>query len=778
MRSIVFLAALAAQASRVLSAPSTACAQVGAALARNGTTDLAGSTKIDVDTAHACLTSVPLDTEGAASQLSGLKTLLNFHSDLVYLSKPPAGWLYNRVDLLASLEAMSANVYSGGYENEYALQLDIYNLMTSAYDFHLIYILDILNVFRWFRNAFLVSVSTDGSKLPNHVFHSSNVETWLNECAAFNPWDHDADANYNAAFFNVPATGNRQTGLGASFSQYLYRFPGSQTVLTFANGTSKTINSYATLTDGLDFTNVTHGKSFFNKFCSGPAPSSSAVASRLPSSTPFASLSIAPASSEPAIASVTFAASSAVTTNNIYTPLASSASLPPIPSFYPQPAVLAPDYSIASYFPEEQKDLAVATIPTFAPASGKYIFQNKFRTFLATAKALGKTRLILDLRANGGGSVANGFSLFKMLFPSKVPFGASNLAAWPLLDALGQVASEPDIHGLLSKASYEEDLTVTNDDYDWWEDFYGPVQHHGGDFTNVRRYNFSSPNNILGPPIYGYINDTNPQLQTFEWENVVVLSDGFCGSTCAVFAELLKTQAGIKFVTVGGRKQNGPMQAVGGSKGSNDQQLQTLVDLTQTTYEEADKEQRALFEPYLKDGLQVSAQQVLNRRSSLNPVGNVNFQNSLRKGDDTYTPLQFVYEASDCRFFYTAEMIFSQQLVWQQTYNLRWGNATCVPGSSNQPSATSGFDTSYINASPPDTAKNFFGADITWSYPGALKGGLSNSSSASPSSMPSSGAPSAPAPSATGSTGGAASIAGAGSGVVYLAAAVAGLLSF
>ena len=82
---------------------------------------------------------------------------------------------------------------------------------------------------------------------------------------------------------------------------------------------------------------------------------------------------------------------------------------------------MSPDNAIAAYFPEGRKDLAVVALPTFGPLND-YIFQNKFRTFLATAKAKDKTKLIIDVRGNGGGNVNDGYSLFKELFPSKVPY--------------------------------------------------------------------------------------------------------------------------------------------------------------------------------------------------------------------------------------------------------------------------------------------------------------------------------------------------------------------
>lgn len=184
---------------------------------------------------------------------------------------------------------------------------------------------------------------------------------------------------------------------------------------------------------------------------------------------------------------------------------------------------------------------------------------------------------------------------------------------------------------------------------------------------------------------------------------------------------------------------------LGGSKGSNDQELEHLAEVALGAYQNADARQKALFKPY--SGLDPEAEQFLNRLTSSG--ANVNFQNNIRKGDDSATPLMFVYEASNCRFFYTPQMFVDQSLVWDYAYNLQWGNGTCLKDSTSAPSAATGFSTSYINSAPPANAKNFFGADITWSYPGAYSPGehheASPSSPASASSGPSStGSPSPP----------------------------------
>ena len=124
---------------------------------------------------------------------------------------------------------------------------------------------------------------------------------------------------------------------------------------------------------------------------------------------------------------------------------------------------------MGGYFPENLPDTAVVSMPSFFP-DNDYPFQNAFRTIIATAKSLGKTRLILDVRANGGGHVVDAYSLFKQLFPSMTPYAASNMAAWPLFDAIGEVASDYN-NALLDKLQpvsefdVNEDLKVSLDQY-------------------------------------------------------------------------------------------------------------------------------------------------------------------------------------------------------------------------------------------------------------------------------------------------------------------------
>lgn len=54
----------------------------------------------------------------------------------------------------------------------------------------------------------------------------------------------------------------------------------------------------------------------------------------------------------------------------------------------------------------------------------------------------------------------------------------------------------------------------------------------------------------------------------------------------------------------------------------------------------------------------------------------------MHDGDTTFTPLQFIYEPSNCRLFYTIDDIYDIGKTWTRVADAAWGNGPCVPGSS------------------------------------------------------------------------------------------------
>lgn len=60
--------------------------------------------------------------------------------------------------------------------------------------------------------------------------------------------------------------------------------------------------------------------------------------------------------------------------------------------------------------------------------------------------------------------------------------------------------------------------------------------------------------------------------------------------------------------------------------------------------------------------------------------GGVNFRNAYAKSDNS-TPLQFSFEAADCRLFLTAENYLNPQTRWEDAAQAMFSGRPCVPQS-------------------------------------------------------------------------------------------------
>lgn len=87
--------------------------------------------------------------------------------------------------------------------------------------------------------------------------------------------------------------------------------------------------------------------------------------------------------------------------------------------------------------------------------------------------------------------------------------------------------------------------------------------------------------------------------------------------------------------------------------------------------------------------------------------GTVNIINNIRVGDNSITPLQFVYEAADCRIWYTKEMLSDPNFLWSRVAGIalnnngtRFSSPLCIAGSTNQPTSLSGGGTNRSGIGP------------------------------------------------------------------------------
>lgn len=174
---------------------------------------------------------------------------------------------------------------------------------------------------------------------------------------------------------------------------------------------------------------------------------------------------------------------------------------------------------------------------------------------------------------------------------------------------------------------------------------------------------------------YGYgisiYDDPSPQL----WapENIVILTDGLCASACAIFVEMM-SQAGVRTIAVGGRPEFGPMQAVGGSRGARVYDSSQLDDDFNFVSDTIHNSTAAAQLPSRSDsGMWIT-------------TAGINIRDQVRAKDTT--PLQFKYEAADCRIYYTLDNVFNTTRLWRDAAKATWDDRSlCVTGSIGFPSA-------------------------------------------------------------------------------------------
>jgi hypothetical protein len=360
---------------------------------------------------------------------------------------------------------------------------------------------------------------------------------------------------------------------------------------------------------------------------------------------------------------------------------------------------------IGGYFLEDEySDVAVLSVPSFVGIDAQEAFQSTAENFLAAAKAAGKKKLVVDVQANGGGTILLGYDLYKLLFPNGVGHAAADrFRAFESTDIIGQKFSEAaaglprepvteeqnatlyELQGdvVSSVFNYRTNLNVDDKNFSSWDEMFGPVPQKGDNFTNLFRWNLSDPLTPLnsgGVYVHGYGPLSNYTQQPFAAEDVVVVTDGYCASTCTIFSELMRQRAGVKYISLGGRPREGITQAVGGVKGTNDfpwTYIQALAQFTVTDLSSSPAEAAYLNTTELNEYWS----SVPFDRASIGSAYNVNFRDGIRDGDKTLTPLQFRYEAADCRILYTKEMTVDVTAIWKAAADSTWGGKShCIAG--------------------------------------------------------------------------------------------------
>jgi hypothetical protein len=148
----------------------------------------------------------------------------------------------------------------------------------------------------------------------------------------------------------------------------------------------------------------------------------------------------------------------------------------------------------------------------------------------------------------------------------------------------------------------------------------------------------------------------------------------------------MKSQ-GVRTIAFGGRPRYGPMQALGGVKGGQSEALSDIQSWIGQGYQMAINATTQMNKTILTDAQFARYKEIMPKDIKDFPLvlngGGVNWRNAYREGDDV-TPLQFVYEAAECRLFYTIENYIEPATQWVAAANAMFGNGTCVDGSMGQ----------------------------------------------------------------------------------------------
>ncbi|KAM3422157.1 hypothetical protein BST61_g2527 [Cercospora zeina] len=690
-----------------------ACASIRSIAMASSATEPKATPIVPATLAYECINSVPFNQSAAVALLDSIRPYLEWQSTIQWIKSPPKEYaekIQPPYDVLAEFERIENCTKAGSYANEREFGLDLYTCFQRTHDGHFYVIPDsVFGIFAFARTTPIVSVSRDGMSIPEVFVYEDILETIVGN-ATYTPsaivqidgqettefllnWSQigslqDRDALWNGLFYSLPqvALGSHGLGLGsfAGGGRGRVHYPGDNTTLTFVNGTSVTTQNYARVLQAFD--SIRTGEDIYKTYFSPPSES---LLNAYQIATSAQSSTTSSTSTTPKATSKSTSATVSATTAPATPPL-------PAPGF-PRPFVREGNNTNAGFFLEGEgyDDVAVLSAQSFIALIEEQIpFQAVNTYFINEAKARNKTKLIIDVSANGGGTILQGYDLFKQLFPHILPYGGHRFRAHEAMDILGQEISdfsgrvenrsldlnETAVYYVSSSWNYRTDTTVNYTNFDCWAQKFGPDTFGPGadNFTSMQRWNLSDSLTTInsgGIEVSGYANRSNITTQPFMPENIVVVTDGYCASTCTIFAELMKTQGGVKFINMGGRPNKDLTQAIGGVKGVNSMTVPSLLYYSLMPFQYQYRHSRDYYQNST----------ILGKYNNLLLyrllAGGVNARDGYRQNDTSKIPLQFQYEPADCRIFYTPQMTVDMTAQWKTVADTAFNGINhCVAG--------------------------------------------------------------------------------------------------
>jgi hypothetical protein len=323
-----------------------------------------------------------------------------------------------------------------------------------------------------------------------------DADTYVQDFAYTASFNQDADAAYNTMFYKKAFEAG---GIGNGYffinGRVRYIYPGANTTFTFSNGTTITLDNVAHVKG--NFAGVTDGPSFYQQFCTGPQKSNALASTSTPKS---------------------------------------------IARGYPPPVIITNDTIVSGYYLDGEGfgDVAVLSMLAFESES-PVEFQAVVQDFIADALDAGKTKIIIDLSANGGGYILQGYDTFRQFFPQIIQEDYTRFRENEYLLTIAQVfsdaipadynpntASNEIISDYETFYNYRYDYNLTEQPFATFGDKFDPHHYKGDPFTNFVRWNLNDPLTTsnstygFGTDITGYGSRTN-FTQPFAAENIIMV---------------------------------------------------------------------------------------------------------------------------------------------------------------------------------------------------------------------------------------------------------------
>jgi hypothetical protein len=607
------------------------------------------------------------------------------HSTLEHLKSPPESYLLPGVDIAGGIAQILDKLARGSYKTQYEWSWDIKNIFVQASDDHFSYTPALLSIFAFTSGFSIMSYSSDGISLPK-IYEEDDVVKSLTdgyepspiklidgvpvlrhlEEVSFTNSKQDPDAKFNSLFATAQLA---NAGGGGWFTVGGYASLPDQSVVMFENGTEVSFKNYAIIMKNIK--RIKNGHDLHLAYEVPKRPRSNKTTTTTSSSMP--PMTRLMVSSEIKISAPGFSLTG-----------------------YPKSEVAHIGEYMAGYFLDgSRSDTAVLVMLGFIDRSNKtggykgdlQETRRVIRKFLTQCKEAGKTKLVIDVSANGGGLAMQAWEIYKNLFPAADPWSAHRMPTTEALNFTGfwteKTSEMTGIHPMIDNV-----MDASGKPFASWSDLWGPDPSSKYNETNMMYYDWSkSKKDILGFPLSGYDPDDTsaPTEALFKPRDMVILTDGICASTCSILVGLLTREQGVRTVALGGRPLQAPMQAVGGVRGMTVLPWYGFGLLAEL----------AILYAAIAGPVHVPAAVPNLSGNTLLPGakgGSVNLNNAYARGESNI-PAQFLYEAANCRKFYTLELLSNVKNTWEAVADVAWHGAKCAPGSTVNADGTIG-DTS------------------------------------------------------------------------------------